>query len=190
MTPEPDGTVLDLRSVFGVEATITTPSSATDGEYVEMDCTLEPGNGTTIHYHPEQVETYEVVEGTMDVFYDERWRTVRTDESFTVPQGEVHGFRNTSGATVQFLNVHRPALGFQTHLETLDRLIRAGKVSGMRDPRSLIYLSMSAMEHQPDVAVKPPQWMVKALAFVGGRLGFELPAAPHGLRGSPPNGSH
>jgi hypothetical protein len=67
-----------------------------------------------------------------------------------------------------------PALAFQEHLETLDRLSRAGKIRGTKDPRSLIYMSMSAVEHRPDVPVKPPQWMMKALAFVGRRLGYTL----------------
>lgn len=166
--------MLDLRSVFGIEAKITTSAAATHGEYVEMDCTLEPGNGTAIHYHPQQEETYQVFEGTLEVFRDGQWHAVQAGESFKVPQGTVHGFRNSSGVPVRFLNVHRPALAFQEHLETLDRLTRAGKIKGTKDLRSLIYMSMSAMEHRPDVLVKPPQWVVKMLAFMGRRLGYSL----------------
>ncbi|MGH3086439.1 MAG: hypothetical protein ACRDSJ_03865 [Rubrobacteraceae bacterium] len=70
--------------------------------------------------------------------------------------------------------MHRPALAFQEHLETLDRLIRAGKIKGLKDFRSLIYMSMSAVEHRPDGAVKPPQWVVSTLAFLGRRLGYTL----------------
>ncbi len=70
--------------------------------------------------------------------------------------------------------MHRPALAFQEHLETLDRLSRAGKIRGTKDPRSLIYMSMSGVEHRPDVPVKPPQWTMKALAFIGRRLGYTL----------------
>jgi mannose-6-phosphate isomerase-like protein (cupin superfamily) len=168
------GKVLDLRSVFGLQATVTVPSEATSGAYVEMDVTAQPGSETLIHYHPEQEETYQVLEGTLEVFRDDRWRAVPADESLTVPRGAVHGFRNTSEMPVRFLNVHRPALAFQEHLETLDRLSRAGKIRGTKDPRSLIYMSMSAVEHRPDVPVKPPQWMMKALAFVGRRLGYTL----------------
>jgi quercetin dioxygenase-like cupin family protein len=168
------GKVLDLRSVFGLQATVTTPSEATSGAYVEMDVTAQPGSETLIHYHPEQEETYQVLEGTLEVFRDDRWRAVPAEESLTVPRGAVHGFRNTSEMPVRFLNVHRPALAFQKHLETLDRLSRAGKIRGTKDPRSLIYMSMSAVEHRPDVTVKPPQWMMKALAFVGRRLGYTL----------------
>ena len=84
------------------------------------------------------------------------------------------GFRNTSGVPVRFVNVHRPALRFQDHLETIDRLARAGKVRGTKDIRSLMYLSMSAIEHEPDVPVRPPYWVLKLLASVGRRLGLRL----------------
>jgi len=35
-------------------------------------------------------------------------------------------------------------------------------------------MSMSGVEHRPDVPVKPPQWTMKALAFIGWRLGYTL----------------
>ncbi len=75
---------------------------------------------------------------------------------------------------VRFLNVHSPALASQKHLETLDRLVRAGKIRGTKDPRSLIYMSMSAAEYRPDVTVKPPPWVARVLAFIGRRLGYTL----------------
>jgi len=133
--------VVDLRSVFGVEARVTMPSAATGGAYVEMECTVEPGSGSMIHYHPDQEKTYRVLEGTLEVFRERTWR---------------------------------PALAFQAHLETLDRLVRSGKVRGTNDPRSLIYMSMSAVKHQPDVAVKPPQVVVNFMAWLGRRLRFTL----------------
>jgi quercetin dioxygenase-like cupin family protein len=166
--------VLDLRSVFGLTARVTASTEATRGEYVEMDVTAQPGAATMIHYHPEQAETYRVLEGSLDVFRDGRWRTVRAGESLTIPPGAVHGFRNATTSAVRFLNVHRPALGFQAHLQTLDRLARAGKIRGTKDLRSLLYMSMSAVTHRPDVPVKPPFWIVRTMAFVGRRFGYTL----------------
>ena len=86
----------------------------------------------------------------------------------------MHAWRNASGRPIRFRNVHRPALGVQAHLETLDRLARAGKVRGTIDPRAIMHMSMSAVRHRPDVTVKPPQWVVNAMAFIGRRLGFTL----------------
>jgi quercetin dioxygenase-like cupin family protein len=166
--------VLDLRSVFGLEANVTTPSAATGGEYVELDCTVQPGGDTSIHYHPEQEETYRVLDGTLEVFRDGPWRVVQAGKSLTVPRGAVHGFRNASDAPVRFLNVHRPALAFQEHLETLDRLVREGKIRGLRDPRSLMYMSIASIEQEPSVTVKPPHWLLEGLALVGRRLGYRL----------------
>lgn len=171
---EPQPKILDLRSIFGVNATVTTSSADTDGAFVEMDVMAEPGSKTVIHYHPEQEETYQVLEGTLEVLHDGEWHAVASGESLMVPQGAVHAFRNASEVPVRFLNVHRPALGFQAYLETLDRLSRAGKIKGTKDVRSLIYISMSAKEHQPDVPVKPPLWVIGGLAFIGRRLGYTL----------------
>jgi quercetin dioxygenase-like cupin family protein len=170
--------VLDLRSIFGVHARISKSGHATDGEFVEMDCTAEPGSGTMVHFHPEQEETFEVLEGELEVLRDSQWTLVPAGESHTVPKGAVHAWRNSAKVPARFVNVHRPALGFEDHMRTLDRLVREGKIRGKSDPRSIIYMSMSAVEHQPDVTVKPPQWLVKLTAAVGRRLGFSLGPTP------------
>ena len=166
--------VLNLRSVLGLEATVTTPSATTDGAYIELDVMLEPRGHTTIHYHPEQEETYQVLEGTLEVFRDGDWHKVPAGESLTVPRKATHAFRNASETPVRFLNVHRPALTFQEFLETMDRLIRAGKVKGPRDLRSGIYLSLAAADQGTSVEVKPPQMFMRGLAFIGRRLGYTL----------------
>ena len=57
---------------------------------------------------------------------------------------------------------------------TLDRLVRAGKIRGTKDLRSLIYMSMSGVEHRPDVPVKPPFWVLRTMVFIGRRLGYTL----------------
>lgn len=169
------GKILDLRSVFGLTATITTPAEVTDGAYVVMDVIAEPGSRTTIHMHPEQDETYEVLEGTLDVLHDGRWNQVSTGETFTVPTGDLHGFRNTGSDSVRFVNTHRPALQFQTHLETLDQLVRDGKIKGINDPKSLAYMCVSATTYRPDRSVRPPQRLVDAIGWIGRRLGIRLP---------------
>jgi hypothetical protein len=70
--------------------------------------------------------------------------------------------------------VHRPALSFQEFLETVDRLIRTGKVKGSKNLRSGIYLSIAAVEQDTSVQVKPPQMLIRGLAFIGRRLGYRL----------------
>ena len=174
MSRETEVTTLDFHPVMGLRCRVTTPAAATDGAYVEMDCTADPGMKTLVHKHPEADETYQVLSGTLEVLFQGEWRSLHTGESFAVPRGEVHAFRNVGGEAVRFINRHTPALGFQDHLETVHRLIRAGKVRGPNDPRSVVYMCMSAVEHRPDVAVRPPQWLVRTMATVGRRLGWQL----------------
>jgi quercetin dioxygenase-like cupin family protein len=166
--------VLDLRSVFGLEATVTTPSAATDGAYVEMEILLEPKGRTNAHYHPEQEETFEVLGGALEIFRDGAWHKLSAGQSLTVPRGVTHAFRNATETPARFLNVHRPALTFQGFLQRVDRLIRAGKIRGLRGLRSGIYVSMAAAEQGTAVQVKPPQVLIRGLAFIGRRLGFRL----------------
>ncbi len=85
--------VLDLRSIFGLEATVTTPAVATDGAYVEMDVVLEPGGHTNDRHHPAQEETFQVLAGTLEVFWDGDWHKVPAEKSSTVPRGATHAFR-------------------------------------------------------------------------------------------------
>jgi quercetin dioxygenase-like cupin family protein len=89
---EPEHKVLNLRTVFGLDATVTTPSAATDGAYVEMDIMVQPGGHTNVHYHPKQEETYQVHEGTLEVFRDGDWHTV--------PAGGFAGGAKWGGACV------------------------------------------------------------------------------------------
>ena len=171
---EPKEKVLDLRHVFGLTAIVSSPASANNGSHVEMEVTAEPGSQTLLHYHSEQEETYQVLEGVLEVFQNGDWEPVLTGESMTISPRTVHGFRNTSEVPVRFINVHRPALKFQDHLEALDRLSREGKIRSTKDPRSLIYMSMASIEYEPDVAVRPPQWLIRGLAATGKRLRFKL----------------
>jgi len=85
--------VLDLRSIFGLEATVTTPAVATDGASVEMDVVLEPGGHTNDRHHPAQEETFQVLAGTLEVFWDGDWHKVPAEKSSTVPRGATHAFR-------------------------------------------------------------------------------------------------
>jgi hypothetical protein len=91
-----------------------------------------------------------------------------------VPRGATHWFRNATDTPVRFLNAHRPALTFQEFLETVDRLIRSGKVKGLKGLRSGIYISMASVEQGTAVQIKPPQVLIRGLAFIGRSLRFRL----------------
>jgi Cupin domain len=67
---------------------VPTSASDTNGELVEMEFTLPPGSvAPPPHVHPAPVEEYELLEGTLDVMVDGRWRSLMTGQSATCQPG-------------------------------------------------------------------------------------------------------
>ena len=98
------------------------------------------------HIHPQQVEEYEVLEGSFDVVVEGEWRTLAPGESASVPLGALHTFRNRSGSVVRVRNWHRPAMRFEDFIERTCDTLQAAGVKRRRDPRAFLYLSMVMME--------------------------------------------
>lgn len=74
----PDGSAFIVRRA----------AAETGGEYSEMELSLPPGLvPPPPHIHPQQVEEFEVLEGSLDVTVDGQWRTLRSGESASVPRG-------------------------------------------------------------------------------------------------------
>ena len=153
---------------------VTEPSEQSGGEWVEMEfilpaaCVPPPP-----HIHPQQVEEYEVIDGSFDVMVDGNWRTLSPGDSASVPAGILHTFRNRSGQEVRVRNRHLPALRFEEYIERVQSTLAAGGVTRRRDPRALLYLSMLLQEY-PDTLVPGPRHapVIRALARVGRLLGL------------------
>ena len=149
------------------------PAAETSGEYVEMEFVLPPGCvPPPPHVHPQQVEEYEVLEGSFDVTVDGRWRTLAPGESASVPQGALHTFRNRSGAVVRVRNWHRPAVRFEDFIERTSAALRAAGVKGKRDPRLFMCLSMVMLQFGDTLAParRRERIPMQALARLGSLL--------------------
>jgi mannose-6-phosphate isomerase-like protein (cupin superfamily) len=173
------GAVLDFNPTVGMVVEGSPPADpATDPWRVTM--TFAPGfGGPPLHLHPNQEESYQVQSGVLDVFIDGHWREVRPGERVTVPAGTPHTIRNLHPGEMRAINVHAPALDFPHYMASLHELTHNGKVRALppKDPRSAIYLSMLFTAHKQSlVSVKPPQRLMRILAFIGRRLGYRLPA--------------
>jgi mannose-6-phosphate isomerase-like protein (cupin superfamily) len=128
----PDGSVYVVRR----------PAALSGGEVVEMEFVL-PASCVPPppHIHRSQVEDYVVLEGSLDVTIDGRWRTLGVGDRVAVPVGALHTFRNRSGHTVRVLNHHRPALRFEDFIESTWRTLDAAGIRRPRDPRIALHLS-------------------------------------------------
>jgi quercetin dioxygenase-like cupin family protein len=85
----------------------------------------EPGEkGPDPHVHLRHTDAFYVLEGEIELSLGPELQTVRaTPGTFgAAPPNVVHTFRNASGATAVFLNLHAPSLGF------------GNEIRGRRDP--------------------------------------------------------
>lgn len=157
---------------------ITRSTEDTSGELFEATNWLDPRMpGPPVHVHPTAEESYEVIEGALEVFMDGEWSPVPTGAKATVPVGAPHSVRNASDQPTTIVNVHQPALRFESFFRDMHRLIREGKISRLppKEPRSAIYAAMLFGAYADEIRVtKPPNEVFKALALVGRALRFRL----------------
>jgi quercetin dioxygenase-like cupin family protein len=154
---------------------VTSAAADSAGEFVGMEFTLPPGSvAPPPHVHPGPVEEYEVIEGRLDVMVEGNWSTLTVGESASVPAGALHTFKNRCGETVRARNVHRPAARFEDYIEHICRLTRARAITGTKDPRLPVYLSMLMLEYPETLAParKRERIPMKALAGLGRALGL------------------
>ena len=86
------GDRLDLSPIGAIFHVIRT-SDDTNGEAFEMEWELLPhASGTPVHVHPHATESYDVLQGRLEVFIDGSWRTLSRGESASVPPGVPHTF--------------------------------------------------------------------------------------------------
>jgi mannose-6-phosphate isomerase-like protein (cupin superfamily) len=168
----------DFRPGMGMWWEITRSTADTSGELFEATNWIEPRMpGPPIHVHPAASESYEVIEGALEVFRDGKWNSVRAGEKATVPAGVPHSVRNVGDQPAKLVNIHQPAQRFESFFRDMHRLIHEGKIKHLppREPRSAIYVAMLFGNYPDDIrATKPPNAVFKTLALVGKALRFKI----------------
>jgi mannose-6-phosphate isomerase-like protein (cupin superfamily) len=171
---------LDFRPGMDMRWEITRSTADTAGELFEaMNWVGAHMGGPPVHVHPTAEESYEVIEGALEVFVDGTWRTLGAGEVATVPAGTPHTLRNPTAEPVRLLNIHRPAMQFESFFREMNALIREGKIKRLPpgEPRSAIYVAMLFGKYPDEMRVtKPPNGVFKALAMLGKALRFKLVA--------------
>jgi mannose-6-phosphate isomerase-like protein (cupin superfamily) len=147
-------------------------SQETDGEYVLVECTVQPsGFVASAHLHPYQTERFEIEEGTVAFKLDGKEIVASPGETVVVPAGSSHKFWNAGETEARFVCEVRPALQFEQLLETMFALANDGKTSkkGMPNP---LRLAVIANAHFDDVRLPfPPAWMQRAGLAMGAPIG-------------------
>ncbi|HKY12300.1 MAG TPA: cupin domain-containing protein [Gaiellaceae bacterium] len=154
-------------------------SEDTDGEAVLVETIVRPhGFVAAAHVHPHQTERFEVVAGSLGLRIGEQELVAGPGDVALVPPGTPHRFWNAGDREVRFLCEVRPALQFESLIETMFTLAAEGKTNAKGMPNPL-RLAMIAKAHFDTVRLPfPPAWLQ--------RLGLALAAPLGGLLRYPP----
>jgi len=158
--------------VTGERITFLATAADTDGEAVVIETVVQPdGFVAAAHVHPSQSERFAVAEGTLALKIDGQEKTLGAGDVAIVEPGQAHKFWNAGDEPVRFVCEVRPALQFESLLETMFDLAADGKTNkkGMPNP---LRLAVIAKAHFDTVRLPfPPDWMQAAGLALGSPLG-------------------
>jgi quercetin dioxygenase-like cupin family protein len=140
-------------------------SAETGGEAVVIETFLGPGGfAAAAHVHPSQEERFQVLRGTVGFQVGGRRQDARAGDRLTVSAGTPHRLWNAGGDGAQFVSEIRPALGFESFLETMFALACDGKTNRKGVPNPL-RLAVIANAHFDTVRRAFPPAEVQRLAL-------------------------
>jgi quercetin dioxygenase-like cupin family protein len=158
--------------VTGERIVFRQTSADTNGEAVVIETFVEPhGFVAAAHVHPSQEERFQVLRGTVGFKIAGKEQIAGPGTRVTVPAGTSHKFWNAGEETAQFVCEVRPALQFESLLETMFALAADGKTNrkGMPNP---LRLAVIANHHFDTVQLPfPPAALQKLGLVLGAPLG-------------------
>jgi quercetin dioxygenase-like cupin family protein len=161
-------------------------SSQTDGESVLVETIVRPdGFVAAAHTHPYQTERFEVLDGVLGLQMGDRELAANPGDVAIVPPRTPHHFWNAGTNDVRFLCEIRPALQFESLIETMFALAAEGKTNRKGLPNPL-RLAVIAKAHFDTVRLPfPPDAVQRLGLWVAAPLGRALGYRPTLVRGTP-----
>jgi quercetin dioxygenase-like cupin family protein len=147
----------------------------TNGESVLVETIVRPhGFVAAAHVHPYQTERFKVLEGTLGLQIGDTELLARPGDNAIVAPGTPHRFWNAGESDARFLCEVRPALQFESLIETMCTLAAEGKTNGKGLPNPL-RLAVIARAHFDTVRLPfPPGVLQRAALALAAPLGKVL----------------
>ena len=165
--------------VTGERMTFIRTSASTGGEYVLVELVAAPdASVAAAHVHPSQVETFEVVSGTLGAKVAGKQIVAQAGDTLVVEPGQAHKWWNAGSDELVFRCEIRPALQFESLIETMFSLAADGLTNkkGMPGP---FRLAVVARAHFDTVRLPfPPVVLQRAGLAVGALLGRSIGHEP------------
>jgi quercetin dioxygenase-like cupin family protein len=150
-------------------------AAETNGDSILVEVIVQPeGFVAAAHTHPYQTERFEIVEGVLGLQLGDQELVARPGDVAIVPPRTVHRFWNAGSKDARFLVEIRPALQFESLIETMFALAAEGKTNrkGMPNP---LHLAVIAKAHFDTVRLPfPPESLQRVALAVAAPLGKAL----------------
>ena len=158
--------------VTGERLVFRKTSRETGGQAVVIETFVQPnGFVAAAHVHPSQEERFEILRGSVGFKIGRKKLVAGPGQRLTVPAGTPHKFWNAGDDEAHFVCEVRPALQFESLLETMFALALDGKTNrkGMPNP---LRLAVIANAHFDTVQLPFPPALVQKLGLaLGAPLG-------------------
>ena len=165
--------------VTGEQMTFLETTESAGGEYVLVELRADPGSAVAAaHVHPSQWERFEVVSGRLAAKVGGRRVEARPGEALEVPPGVAHTWWNAGDKELVFRCEVRPALQFESLIETMFSLATDGRTNrkGMPNP---FRLAVIAHAHFDTVRLPViPAWLQNVALVAGAPIGKAMGYGP------------
>ena len=149
--------------VTGERIVFRQTSRETNGAAVVIETYVQPnGFVAAAHVHPSQEERFEVLRGTVGFRVGREKLVAGPGKRLTVPAGTPHKFWNAGDEPVRFVCEVRPALQFESLLETMFALAADGKLNKRGMPNPLRLAAIANAHFADSRAPYIPAWLQKA----------------------------
>ena len=169
---------IDFRPGMDMWLEIVRNGEDTAGEVLEVNSWLGPHQPSPpVHVHDDAEDSFEVVEGRLDVKLDGTWRTLGPGERAAAAPGVRHTLRNPRDEPVRFINRHRPAADYEGFFRDMASLASMRKMGAgtPRSPRQAIYAAMLFTAHPTAIRTSRLQrFAFASLSRLGRMLGMSL----------------
>ncbi|MDX2285185.1 MAG: cupin domain-containing protein [Bacteroidia bacterium] len=170
---------LDYRPTFGIRLRFLKPPAGHKADLV-IEYNLSPGvSGPLPHFHPRLTETFEVIEGELDLMTDGRWQTLKPGQVLDVTPGHRHTFRNRSHQPTIILTYIEPHGGFLAFFTDLYLLVKAGNFRNHYNPVFVAWYAQLEHKHRKDfLSVQPFRLLLRTYGALAHALGIRMPDPP------------
>ena len=150
-------------------------------DLLEVEGSWAPeGKPPPAHYHPDQDEHFEVIEGALTARVDGEARALHGGDTLDIPAGTRHQLWNAESEPARALWQTRPAGRTEQWFRSIDRLYREGRVGGNGMPGPLAYgayltefSDVFRLAVGPEILMRP---LLAALGVIGRLRGYRVEA--------------